>query len=65
MLLRRKGTMGLSDIFNIGNIKKENEELKEMLTPDMNDAIDLQHKINDLISNFRLLNLNSIRKSRK
>jgi len=29
--------MGLSDIFNIGNIKKENEELKEMLTPDMND----------------------------
>lgn len=31
---------GLSDIFNIGNIKKENEELKEMLTPDMNDAID-------------------------
>ena len=25
----------------------ENEELKEMLTPDMNDAIDLQHKIND------------------
>lgn len=47
MLLRRKGTMGLSDIFNIGNIKKENEELKEMLTPDMNDAIDLQHKIND------------------
>ena len=47
MLLRRKVTMGLSDIFNIGNIKKENEELKEMLTPDMNDAIDLQHKIND------------------
>ena len=46
MLLRRKGTMGLSDIFNIGNIKKENE-VKEMLTPDMNDAIDLQHKIND------------------
>lgn len=39
--------MGLSDIFNIGNIKKENEELKEMLTPEMNDAIDLQHKIND------------------
>ena len=39
--------MGLSDIFNIGNIKKENEELKEMLTPDMNDAIDLLHKIND------------------
>ena len=36
--------MGLSDIFNIGNIKKENEELKEMLTPDMNDV---QHKIND------------------
>ena len=65
MLLRRKGTMGLSDIFNIGNIKKENEELKEMLTPDMNDAIDLQHKITILISNFHLLNLNSIRKSRK
>ena len=39
--------MGLSDIFNIGKIKKENEELKEMLTPEMNDAIDLQHKIND------------------
>ena len=47
MLLRRKSTMGLSDIFNIGKIKKENEELKEMLTPEMNDAIDLQHKIND------------------
>ena len=55
--------MGLSDIFNIGNIKKENEELKEMLTPDMNDAIDLKSTI--LISNFHLLNLNSIRKSRK
>ena len=39
--------MGLSDIFNIGKIKKENEELKEMLTPEMKDAIDLQHKIND------------------
>lgn len=47
MLLRRKSTMELSDIFNIGKIKKENEELKEMLTPEMNDAIDLQHKIND------------------
>lgn len=47
MLLRRKRTMGLSDIFNIGKIKKENEELKEMLTPEMKDAIDLQHKIND------------------
>ena len=31
----------------IEEIRKENEELKEMLTPDMNDAIDLQHKIND------------------
>lgn len=39
--------MGLSNIFNIGKIKKENEELKEMLTPEMKDAIDLQHKIND------------------
>ena len=46
-VITEEGTMGLSDIFNIGNIKKENEELKEMLTPDMNDAIDLQHKIND------------------
>ena len=39
--------MGLSDIFNIGIIKKENVVLKVMLRPDMNDAIDLQHKIND------------------
>lgn len=39
--------MGLSDIFNAGKIKKENEELKEMLTPEMKDAISLQHKIDD------------------
>ena len=57
MLLRRKSTMGLSDIFNIGKIKKENEELKEMLTPEMKDAIDLQHKINDF--NKQLLSLES------
>lgn len=38
--------MGFSDIFNVGKIKKENEELKEMLTPEMKDAINLQHKIN-------------------
>ena len=33
--------MGFMDIFNAGKIKKENEGLKELLSPEMQDAATL------------------------
>lgn len=40
--------MGLSDILNANKIKKENEQLKELLTPELQDALNLQKKIDEL-----------------
>ena len=37
--------MGIIDIFNAGKIKKENEGLKELLTPEMQDAAALNTRI--------------------
>ena len=40
--------MGLKDIFNASKIKEENEKMKAMLTPEMEDAINLQKHIEEL-----------------
>lgn len=40
--------MGIMDIFNAGKIKKENEGLKELLTPEMQDAAALNTHIIEL-----------------
>lgn len=40
--------MGIMDIFNAGKIKKENEGLKELLTPEMQNAATLNAHIIDL-----------------
>ena len=40
--------MGLLDILNAGKIKKENENLKELLTPEMQEAINLKEYIETL-----------------
>ena len=40
--------MGIMDIFNAGKIKKENEGLKELLTPEMQDAAALNAHIIEL-----------------
>lgn len=40
--------MGIFDILNAGKIKKENEELKSLATPEMQDAANLKLYINDL-----------------
>lgn len=57
--------MGFSDIFNVGKIKKENEELKEMLAPEMKDAINLQHKINDFAKQLSSLESEINKKKRE
>lgn len=48
--------MGLMDIFNAGNIKKENENLKQLMTPEMQDAANLMQKISDLEKRLTKLN---------
>lgn len=40
--------MGITDIFNASKIKEENEQLKRMLTPEMQNAINLQNHIRDM-----------------
>lgn len=40
--------MGISDFFNSSKIKKENEQLKNLLTPEMQNALSLQQHIEDL-----------------
>lgn len=40
--------MGLSDLFKISKIKAENEDLKKILTPEMQDAANIQTRIRDL-----------------
>ena len=37
--------MGLKDIFNASKIRQENESLKELLTPEMQDVVKLQERI--------------------
>lgn len=40
--------MGLSDIFKASKIKAENEDLRKMMTPEMQDAANIQSHIRDL-----------------
>lgn len=40
--------MGIFDVFNAGKIKKENDGLKELLTPEMQDAATLNEYVIDL-----------------
>lgn len=40
--------MGIKDILNATKIKEENERLKELMTPELQEASDLLAKINDL-----------------
>lgn len=47
--------MGLKDIFNASKIKEENESLKELLTPEMQDAARLKSYITELQSTSQKL----------
>ena len=40
--------MSLSDIFNASKIKQENEQLKQLMTPEMQSSIALQNRISEL-----------------
>lgn len=40
--------MGIKDIFNASKIKEENERMKSLLTPEMEDAVNLQKHIEAL-----------------
>lgn len=40
--------MGIRDILNAGKIRKENEGLKELISPEMQDAVNLNEHIADL-----------------
>lgn len=40
--------MGVKNILNISKIKSENESLKKMLTPEMQDVAKLQDKVDEL-----------------
>ncbi len=40
--------MGFKDIFNAGKIRKENDGLKELMSPEMQDAVALNEKIAEL-----------------
>ena len=42
--------MGLKDILNASKIKAENEDLRKMLTPEMQDALKLQETVRNLQS---------------
>ncbi len=44
--------MGLMDFFNISKIKEENQNLKELLTPEMQAALTMQTKLQELQTNI-------------
>lgn len=46
--LREKITMGLKDVFNIGKIAKENAGLKELMSPEFQNASVLNSKVAEL-----------------
>ena len=43
--------MGIKDIFNAGKIRRENDSLKEMMSPELQDAAALSAKISELEKN--------------
>lgn len=48
--------MGITDMFKASKIKEENERLKQMLTPEMQHAIDMQNCIDNLQNQINTLN---------
>lgn len=48
--------MGIKDIFNASKIKEENEQLKKMLSPEMQNSLNLQNQISDLNKQIDSLN---------
>ena len=50
--------MGLADIFNASKIKEENDRLKKLLTPEMQNAINMQNYIANLQGQINSLNTN-------
>ena len=55
--------MGISDIFNASKIKEENERLKKMLTPEMQNAINLQQHIENLQNQENIINQSIVSKN--
>lgn len=47
--------MGLKDIFNASKIREENDRLKSVMTPEMQEAVNLQAMIAELQKNFSVL----------
>ena len=47
--------MGISDIFNVKRIKQENEQLHSLMTPELQNAANLQNYINQLQSQIENL----------
>jgi septal ring factor EnvC (AmiA/AmiB activator) len=47
--------MGLMDIFNASKIRQENDALKEIMTPEMQDAANLSVKISEMESKYEKL----------
>lgn len=48
--------MGIKDIFNASKIKEENEQLKQLMTPEMQNAANLQNYISELQKKIDNLN---------
>ena len=44
--------MGIKDIFNASKIKAENENLKSLMTPELQDASNMMAKITELKKNI-------------
>ena len=47
--------MSLKDVFNASKIKNENEQLKKLLTPEMQNAFNLENRVSALQSNLDAL----------
>lgn len=47
--------MSISDLFNVKKIKAENENLKKLMTPEMQDALNMQNYIDNLNSQIASL----------
>lgn len=50
--------MGISDLFNVTKIKEENERLKKMLSPEMQNVWNLQNQLGELQNQLHEINQN-------
>lgn len=55
--------MGISDIFNASKLKEENEKLKKMITPEMQNVINLQQRLKELQNQESAINQNIVNKN--